>query len=201
MRATSTAGMRGEPRHGAVETGVIKGRIGYFVQPRRCVDCRRDGYDMAKAKTAAATRARSDAAAHRARACVRPPCSSLRGRRATINDIARLAERLEEDGVARHQPVAVRAAKRPAPRSTRSSARSAIAPDPQARGLAFRRSFLIGLDLRQPERAVHRQHPARRARCVARLGLRARRASVRPQQRGFHSRRACASSSGRSCSA
>src|ERR1700749_4047664 len=69
---------------------------------------------------------------------------SMGGRRATINDIARLAN-VSKKTVSRviNQSPFVKEA-------TRAKIDAGIrqighAPDPQARGLAFRRSFLIGL--------------------------------------------------------
>jgi LacI family transcriptional regulator len=70
--------------------------------------------------------------------------ASMAGRRATINDIARLAN-VSKKTVSRviNQSPFVKDA-------TRAKIDAVIqqigyAPDPQARGLAFRRSFLIGL--------------------------------------------------------
>jgi LacI family transcriptional regulator len=88
---------------------------------------------MAKAKNPAVQRVRPEAAV-----------TSLRGRRATINDIARLAN-VSKKTVSRviNQSPFVK-------EETRAKIDAVIskigyAPDPQARGLAFRRSFLIGL--------------------------------------------------------
>lgn len=88
---------------------------------------------MAKAKNPAVQRARPEVAV-----------TSLRGRRATINDIARLAN-VSKKTVSRviNQSPFVK-------EETRAKIDAVIskigyAPDPQARGLAFRRSFLIGL--------------------------------------------------------
>jgi LacI family transcriptional regulator, galactose operon repressor len=73
-----------------------------------------------------------------------PPLPGIGGRRATINDIARLAD-VSKKTVSRviNQSPFVKDA-------TRAKIDAVIqkigyAPDPQARGLAFRRSFLIGL--------------------------------------------------------
>jgi LacI family transcriptional regulator len=102
----------------------------------------------AKAKTAGARRPRTEAVAVAASAAVRaaaPPAivQSL-GRRATINDIARLAS-VSKKTVSRviNQSPFVK-------EETRAKIDAVIQqigyhPDPQARGLAFRRSFLIGL--------------------------------------------------------
>jgi LacI family transcriptional regulator len=97
---------------------------------------------MAKAKSTAVNRVRSDSGALLANA--RPTAPSLRGRRATINDIARLAN-VSKKTVSRviNQSPFVK-------EETRAKIDAVIskigyAPDPQARGLAFRRSFLIGL--------------------------------------------------------
>jgi LacI family transcriptional regulator len=88
---------------------------------------------MAKAKNPAAQRVRPEGS-----------ITSLRGRRATINDIARLAN-VSKKTVSRviNQSPFVK-------EETRAKIDAVIskigyAPDPQARGLAFRRSFLIGL--------------------------------------------------------
>src|SRR4051794_1762629 len=100
----------------------------------------------AKAKPASARRPRAEApepAAPASRAAVPTTRRSL-GRRATINDIARLAN-VSKKTVSRviNQSPFVKEA-------TRAKIDAVIqqigyAPDPQARGLAFRRSFLIGL--------------------------------------------------------
>ena len=83
------------------------------------------------------------------------------GRRATINDIARLAN-VSKKTVSRviNQSPFVRD-------ETRAKIDAVIqrigyAPDPQARGLAFRRSFLIGLVYDNPNAAyiVHSQDGA-----------------------------------------
>jgi LacI family transcriptional regulator len=68
-------------------------------------------------------------------------------------------------------------------------------PDPQARGLAFRKSFLIGLVYDNPNAQVHRELHGRRARCRAQFRVRSRRASLRSQEAGLHRRRAAVSSS------
>ncbi len=88
---------------------------------------------MAKSKTPPATRAKLESAP-----------ATLGGRRATINDIARLAN-VSKKTVSRviNQSPFVK-------EETRAKIDAVIskfgyAPDPQARGLAFRRSFLIGL--------------------------------------------------------
>jgi LacI family transcriptional regulator len=98
---------------------------------------------MAKPKSSGARRSRSDepaASRPAAEGAIRLP----QGRRATINDIARLAS-VSKKTVSRviNQSPFVRD-------ETRAKIDAVIQqigyqPDPQARGLAFRRSFLIGL--------------------------------------------------------
>ncbi len=91
-------------------------------------------------------------------------------RKHTINDIARLAN-VSKKTVSRviNESPFVREETRA--RINEIIKRVGFTPDPQARALAFRRSFLIGLDLRQPERAVRDQLPGRRARRTAPHGL------------------------------
>jgi LacI family transcriptional regulator len=102
----------------------------------------------AKAKSAGARRPRTEAAAAAvpaaARAVAQPVIGHSLGRRATINDIARLAS-VSKKTVSRviNQSPFVK-------EETRARIDAVIQqigyhPDPQARGLAFRRSFLIGL--------------------------------------------------------
>src|SRR5262245_44351047 len=98
---------------------------------------------MAKPKTTTARRTRSESSAARG-AAEKPLAHGLRGRRATINDIARLAS-VSKKTLSRdiNQSAFVKEA-------TREKIAAVIRqigyhPDPQARGLAFRRSFLIGL--------------------------------------------------------
>jgi LacI family transcriptional regulator len=100
----------------------------------------------AKAKPAAVRRARAavPAAVPAAGAAPRPGLGHALGRRATINDIARLAS-VSKKTVSRviNQSPFVK-------EETRAKIDAVIQqigyhPDPQARGLAFRRSFLIGL--------------------------------------------------------
>jgi LacI family transcriptional regulator len=95
---------------------------------------------MAKPKSAAVRRARAEVPAARPAADLTVP----QGRRATINDIARLAS-VSKKTVSRviNQSPFVK-------EETRARIDAVIReigyqPDPQARGLAFRRSFLIGL--------------------------------------------------------
>src|SRR4030088_2467489 len=92
---------------------------------------------MPKTKTTGARGATSDLARSKA-------IESMAGRRATLNDIARLAN-VSKKTVSRviNQSPFVK-------ETTRAKIDAVIqqigyAPDPQARGLAFRRSFLIGL--------------------------------------------------------
>jgi LacI family transcriptional regulator len=84
--------------------------------------------------------------------------NGLRGRRPTINDIARLA------GVSKKTVSRVINASPFVQQETRDRIQAVIAetgyvPDPQARGLAFRRSFLIGLvyDNPNPQYVVNMQ--------------------------------------------
>jgi LacI family transcriptional regulator len=95
--------------------------------------------DMAKPKSSRVGRARAQSAVASQVAVELPP-----GRRATINDIARLAS-VSKKTVSRviNQSPFVK-------EETRAKIDAVIQqigyqPDPQARGLAFRRSFLIGL--------------------------------------------------------
>jgi LacI family transcriptional regulator len=92
----------------------------------------------------AAAGARASAAPATARASAAPGIGQSLGRRATINDIARLAS-VSKKTVSRviNQSPFVK-------EETRAKIDAVIQqigyhPDPQARGLAFRRSFLIGL--------------------------------------------------------
>jgi LacI family transcriptional regulator len=95
---------------------------------------------MAKPKTASARRTRNESAPSTRMAGDAPS----RGRRATINDIARLAS-VSKKTVSRviNQSPFVK----PETRAKIDAVIQEIGyhPDPQARGLAFRRSFLIGL--------------------------------------------------------
>src|SRR5687767_1506233 len=100
---------------------------------------------MAKPKSAAARRARAEAPPARP-ASIEAAAGAAAGlgRRATINDIARLAS-VSKKTVSRviNQSPFVK-------EETRAKIDAVIReigyqPDPQARGLAFRRSFLIGL--------------------------------------------------------
>src|SRR5262245_32564196 len=99
---------------------------------------------MVKTKTSTARRARGEDATPPRPSTETKPADPLRGRRATINDIARLAA-VSKKTVSRviNQSPFVK-------EETRAKIDAVIRqigyhPDPQARGLAFRRSFLIGL--------------------------------------------------------
>ena len=92
-------------------------------------------------------------------------------------------ERLEEDRVARHQRIAVRARRDAHAHRRDHQAAPASRPDPQARGLAFRRSFLIGLVYDNPNApyVINVQEGALGGAAPRRL--RAGRASLRSQRR------------------
>ena len=109
----------------------------------------------------------------------------------TINDIARLAN-VSKKTVSRviNDSPLVRDETRQKVKLVISE--HGFAPDPQARALAFRRSFLDRADLRQPEPAIRRQHAARHPRHARGHELPADRAAVRPR-RSAASTRACAS--------
>lgn len=99
---------------------------------------------MVKPKTANVRRARSEPTSAARASAEKAAVESLRGRRATINDIARMAS-VSKKTVSRviNQSPFVK-------EETRAKIDAVIRqigyhPDPQARGLAFRRAFLIGL--------------------------------------------------------
>jgi LacI family transcriptional regulator len=99
---------------------------------------------MVKPKTVNARQARSESVATARAGAEKTATAPMRGRRATINDIARMAS-VSKKTVSRviNQSPFVK-------EETRAKIDAVIRqigyhPDPQARGLAFRRSFLIGL--------------------------------------------------------
>ena len=119
----------------------------------------------------------------------------------TINDIARLSgvSKKTVSRIINNSPL-VREDTREKVRG--ADARSwAIAPDPMARGLAFRRSFLIGMVYDNPNARVHRQHASTARSTPARHRLRAGGASLRQQQRRLHRRRAPVRRCSRNCTA
>ncbi len=126
-----------------------------------------------------------------------PRSTVLKDRKPTINDIARLAS-VSKKTVSRviNQSPFVKEETRV--RVDEIMRRVGYTPDPQARGLAFRRSFLIGLIYDNPnaqyvvniQEGVLDAHPP--------LGLRAGGASLRPHRRRTSSPRCASSSAARS---